>query len=132
MKRLRSLYGICFAIALLASCSFSVFAQSQTISGSVSDAITSEPLAGVSIVVVGSETESGVVIGTQTDAMGRFNLDVPAGFTALKFSYIGYISKDIWRLYYGGTYNKKYRIFKIFETIWSYNYYIYGETNENT
>ena len=94
MKRLRSLYGICFAIALLASCSFSVFAQSQTISGSVSDAITSEPLAGVSIVVVGSETESGVVIGTQTDAMGRFNLDVPAGFTALKFSYIGYISKE--------------------------------------
>ncbi|MDA1125511.1 MAG: TonB-dependent receptor [Bacteroidetes bacterium] len=94
MKRLRSLYGICFAIALLASCSFSVFAQSQTISGSVSDAVTSEPLAGVSIVVVGSETESGVVIGTQTDAMGRFNLDVPAGFTALKFSYIGYISKE--------------------------------------
>lgn len=94
MKKLRSLYGICFAIALLASCSFSVFAQSQTISGSVSDAVTSEPLAGVSIVVVGSETESGVVIGTQTDAMGRFNLDVPAGFTALKFSYIGYISKE--------------------------------------
>lgn len=94
MKKLRSLYGICFAIALLASCSFSVFAQSQTISGSVSDAVTSEPLAGVSIVVVGSEIESGVVIGTQTDAMGRFNLDVPAGFTALKFSYIGYISKE--------------------------------------
>ena len=94
MKKLRSLYGICFAIALLASCSFSVFAQSQTISGSVSDAVTTEPLAGVSIVVVGSETESGVVIGTQTDAMGRFNLDVPAGFTALKFSYIGYISKE--------------------------------------
>ena len=94
MKKLRSLYGICFAIALLASCSFSVFAQSQTISGSVSDAVTSEPLAGVSIVVVGSETESGVVIGTQTDAMGRFNLDVPAGFTALKFSYIGFISKE--------------------------------------
>ena len=94
MKKLRSLYGICFAIALLASCSFSVFAQSQTISGSVSDAVTSEPLPGVSIVVVGSETESGVVIGTQTDAMGRFNLDVPAGFTALKFSYIGYISKE--------------------------------------
>ena len=94
MKKLRSLYGICFAIALLASCSFSVFAQSQTLSGSVSDAVTSEPLAGVSIVVVGSETESGVVIGTQTDAMGRFNLDVPAGFTALKFSYIGYISKE--------------------------------------
>ena len=94
MKKLRSLYGICFAIALLASCSFSVFAQSQTISGSVFDAVTSEPLAGVSIVVVGSETESGVVIGTQTDAMGRFNLDVPAGFTALKFSYIGYISKE--------------------------------------
>ena len=94
MKKLRSLYGICFAVALLASCSFTVFAQSQTISGSVSDAVTSEPLAGVSIVVVGSETESGVVIGTQTDAMGRFNLDVPAGFTALKFSYIGYISKE--------------------------------------
>ncbi len=94
MKRLRSLYGICFAIVLLASCSFSVFAQSQSISGSVSDAVTSEPLAGVSIVVVGSETESGVVIGTQTDAMGRFSLDVPAGFTALKFSYIGYISKE--------------------------------------
>lgn len=94
MKRLRSLYGICFAIVLLASCSFSVFAQSQSILGSVSDAVTSEPLAGVSIVVVGSETESGVVIGTQTDAMGRFSLDVPAGFSTLKFSYIGYISKE--------------------------------------
>ena len=94
MKRLHSLYEICFAIALLASCSFSVFAQSQTISGTVSDAVTSEPLAGVSIVVVGSETESGAVIGTQTNAMGRFNLDVPAGFTTLKFSYIGYITKE--------------------------------------
>ena len=94
MKKLRSLYGICFAVALLASCSFTVFAQSQTLSGSVSDAVTSEPLAGVSIVVVGSETESGVVSGTQTDAMGRFNLDVPAGFTTLKFSYIGYITKE--------------------------------------
>ena len=94
MKILRSLYRIGFAVAFLASYSFSVFAQSQTISGSVSDAVTSEPLAGVSIVVVGSETTSGVVIGTQTDAMGRFDLDVPAGFTTLKFSYIGYITKE--------------------------------------
>lgn len=94
MKILRSLYRISFAVAFLASCSFSVFAQSQTITGSVSDAVNSEPLAGVSIVVVGSETTNGVVIGTQTDAMGRFNLDVPAGFTTLKFSYIGYITKE--------------------------------------
>lgn len=94
MKRLRSLYRICLTVALLLSCSLGIFAQSQTISGYVSDAVTSEPLAGVSIVVVGSETENGVVIGTQTNAMGRFELQVPTGFEVLKFSFIGYITKE--------------------------------------
>ncbi|MBC7890811.1 MAG: TonB-dependent receptor [Sphingobacteriaceae bacterium] len=61
-----------------------------TLSGSVSDAITSESLAGVNIAVKGK------VIGTVTDTKGRFSLTTttPAPFTILVSS-VGYETQEI-------------------------------------
>ncbi len=56
----------------------------RTISGTVSDASTGETLIGASILVVGTST------GTVTDVDGTYSLSVPAGATAIRFSYTGY------------------------------------------
>ncbi len=61
------------------------FAMAQrTITGTVTDAETKEPLIGASVVVDGTTT------GAITDFDGKYSLDVPEGATALKFSYTGY------------------------------------------
>jgi hypothetical protein len=60
-------------------------AYGQTITGTVTDADSNEPLIGVNVVV------DGTAIGTVTDADGAYQLDVEATEgTALRFSYIGY------------------------------------------
>jgi len=64
-----------------------VFAQ-QDITGTVTDAVSGEPLPGVSIVVSGTTT------GTITDINGIFNLSVPEGKNQLEFSMIGYSKKS--------------------------------------
>ncbi len=58
-------------------------AQGQNVTGSVTDE-NQEPLAGVTIVVVGTTT------GTTSDGDGNFTLDVPEGSAELQFSFIGY------------------------------------------
>lgn len=57
--------------------------QSRAVQGKVVDA-QDEPLIGVSIVAVGTQT------GTATDVDGAWQLALPAGCTRLKFSYVGY------------------------------------------
>ena len=61
----------------------------RTISGTVVDAETGEPLVGVNILV------SGTTIGTATDAEGSFRLDVPDDAAVLEVSYIGYVDRDV-------------------------------------
>ena len=74
-------------VVLLAA--FPAFAQS-TISGTVKDGATGEPLAGANILVKSR------VIGTLTDGEGQFSLKVSQAppFTLI-FSVIGYKSQEI-------------------------------------
>ena len=65
-------------------------ASSQiTITGTVTDATTAEPLIGVNILVVGTYT------GTITDFDGMYSLEVPSDTVSLQFSYTGYTSQTI-------------------------------------
>ena len=65
-----------------------MFAQSVTVSGTVIDADSKEPLIGVSILEVG--TNNGLI----TDLDGFFQMGVPAGAT-LQLSYVGYETQEI-------------------------------------
>lgn len=66
-------------------CSVSVvMAQPRTITGTVLDASTGDPLPGVNIVVLGTTT------GTTTDVAGRYQLEVPGPEAILVFSFVGY------------------------------------------
>lgn len=62
---------------------FFLFAQTQKISGSVTDE-KGAPLQGVSVFVKNTQN------GTQTDAAGKFALTVGAGKVTLTLSYLGY------------------------------------------
>jgi len=60
----------------------------QTVSGVVRDQ-NGQPMTGVTVVVQGTSA------GTLTGADGRYSLAVPAGGTALKFSFIGYNEQEV-------------------------------------
>ncbi|HRJ14735.1 MAG TPA: SusC/RagA family TonB-linked outer membrane protein, partial [Saprospiraceae bacterium] len=61
----------------------------RTISGTVTDAATKEPLIGANVLVVGTSA------GTITDIDGTYSVSVPAGATELEFSYTGYASQKV-------------------------------------
>ncbi len=61
----------------------------QTVKGKILDATNNEPLIGATVVV------EGTTVGTITDAMGEYMLEVPAGATALYVQYVGYASQTI-------------------------------------
>jgi len=67
----------------------SAHAQERRVSGSVTDGSTGDPLAGVSVAVVGSATV------TQTDVSGTYTITVPDGADELEFRYIGYVTQRI-------------------------------------
>ncbi|MGB3799508.1 MAG: TonB-dependent receptor, partial [Lewinella sp.] len=62
----------------------------RTITGTVTDAETSDPLIGASVTVAG---QSGM--GTVTDLDGTFSLDVPDGTEAIDISYTGYTTQSV-------------------------------------
>lgn len=72
-------------LVLVLAASFT-YAQ-RTVSGTVTDAKTNEPLIGVNVLIKGSSE------GTITDLDGRYSLAVPAGAVTLVFSYTGF--KDL-------------------------------------
>src|SRR5690606_10036526 len=73
----------------LLSPSFLVHAQSLTaVKGAVTAAKDGAPLVGVTVAVAGKS------IGTQTDAQGRFQLQVPDRNATLVFTYIGYLTRQ--------------------------------------
>src|SRR5690625_18168 len=55
-----------------------------TVSGRVTDAVSGEPLVGVTVIVEGTQT------GTTTDMDGFYELNVPEGSESIAFSYVGY------------------------------------------
>ncbi|QQL49010.1 SusC/RagA family TonB-linked outer membrane protein [Mucilaginibacter ginkgonis] len=79
------LFSLC---VLLLAFSQQLYAQNRTVTGTVTGKDDGLPLPGVSVVVPGS------TIGTQTDAQGKYTLRVPAGTTALRFSFIGYGTEE--------------------------------------
>lgn len=64
------------------------FAQ-RTITGSVADAETQEPLIGANVIIASSGT------GTATDFNGEFSLEVPDEVTTLTISYTGYADQEV-------------------------------------
>lgn len=75
-------------LAFLGLFGMQVFAQ-KPISGTVTSADDGTTLPGVSVVV------KGTTVGTVTDFDGKYNLNVPAGGTALIFSFVGMASQEI-------------------------------------
>ena len=70
-------------IALFAAMGISIFAQTSTITGTVTSADDGGPIPGVAIVVVGT------TVGTTTNADGNYTLEIPADATTLVFTFIG-------------------------------------------
>jgi TonB-dependent starch-binding outer membrane protein SusC len=63
--------------------------QQISISGTVTDAATGQPMPGVNIVVKGS------TVGAITDMNGKFTLNVADGNATIQVTFIGYASQDI-------------------------------------
>lgn len=76
-------------VLMLLAVAFCNFAVAQTVTGTVTDAETKEPLIGANILVVGTST------GTVTDFDGTFSLNLPADAKQLEFSYTGYASQIV-------------------------------------
>ncbi|GAB3930868.1 SusC/RagA family TonB-linked outer membrane protein [Mucilaginibacter myungsuensis] len=79
MKKLL-LASLCFLLL----CASQVYAQSRTVTGTVTAKDDGLPLPGVSVKVTGT------TIGTQTNASGKFTLSVPATAKSLTFSFVGF------------------------------------------
>jgi len=61
----------------------------RTISGTITDAETGDPLIGANI------TGQGMSIGAITDIDGKYSIDIPAALKELEFSYTGYAVQTI-------------------------------------
>jgi TonB-linked SusC/RagA family outer membrane protein len=69
--------------------SHNVNAQEITISGTVTDKVSGEPLAGASVLI------KGTMIGTSANADGTYTLNIYDSGVTLVFSYIGYQTDEI-------------------------------------
>jgi len=81
MKILQSGFWLVLLICMASTVAIS---QERTVSGTVVESSTGEPLIGANVVVEGTTT------GTVTDLNGNFKLAVPSGSVTLKVSFIGY------------------------------------------
>jgi len=76
------------ALLLIAGIDLTGFAQTREINGTVTDAVTKDPLPGVTVKI------SGTSIGTQTDASGKFHISANPN-AKLTFSIIGYATRVV-------------------------------------
>ncbi len=77
------------AIALIFGCAGMAVAQSRTVTGTVTDAGTGDPLPGVSVVIQGTQT------GAITGLDGAYSVVVPGDDAILVFSYVGYETQEV-------------------------------------
>ena len=75
-------------LMMLVLCCGTVFAQGITITGTITDAKTSESLPGASVVLKGTTQ------GTISDMDGKYSISATPGAT-LVISYIGYDTKEV-------------------------------------
>lgn len=61
----------------------------RTLTGSVTDAKSNEPLIGANVVITGT------TVGTTVDTKGNFSLSVPASATSIQVSFIGYNTQAV-------------------------------------
>ncbi|SHM70316.1 TonB-linked outer membrane protein, SusC/RagA family [Cyclobacterium lianum] len=80
--------GMLLLLLLLAN-SQTLWAQSRTISGLVTESSSGDPVLGASVLIQGTTR------GTVTDLDGRFELEVPSDEAVLVFSYIGFQSQEL-------------------------------------
>ena len=83
MKKL--IFGLLFLLF-----SGSIALAQQTVTGTVTNAETGDPIPGVSIVV-----EEQTSIGTSTDMDGEYSLQVPSDAEVLVFSFVGMVTQEI-------------------------------------
>ena len=88
MKRDR-LYFSFLCLCCFLFCALDVQAQQDYWKGQVKDAVSGEPMIGVSVRVKGTGS------GTITDFDGNFTLDVPSDGKQLVISYIGMKSQEV-------------------------------------
>ncbi|MFC0875593.1 SusC/RagA family TonB-linked outer membrane protein [Saccharicrinis sp. FJH2] len=69
--------------------STNIFAQTVTVTGTVTDAKDESPLPGVSILV------KGTTMGVITDFDGNYSITIPSANETLVFSFIGYNTKEV-------------------------------------
>lgn len=79
---------LCFIVLGLLLIS-SAYAQNRRISGRVISSNDGNPLAGVSVGVLGTS------INTQSNTDGAYSIEVPAGSQTLVFSYIGFATQNV-------------------------------------
>ena len=80
------------SLLVLINFSFTSYAQTQTIRGTVIDAQANYPLIGTNIILLNSDP----LVGTTTDLDGKFVLEnIPVGRQALSIRSIGYKSQDV-------------------------------------
>ena len=85
MKRFTSLFILLF-------CSLMVLAQKISVSGTIMDGSSNEPLPGAGIVLL-QPKDSALVVGVSSDLDGKFKLpSVKSGNYILRISYIGFLS----------------------------------------
>lgn len=77
-----------FTFSLLLVLNTFMYAQQNTITGTVTSGDDGLPLPGVSVVVTGS------TLGTITDIDGKYSFDIPEASTMLTFSFIGMESQE--------------------------------------
>lgn len=89
MKKMKQYARLLLALVVLfLSITTNVFAQSNTLSGSVIDAVNDEPLIGVSVSIKGTTQ------GTVTNIDGEFNIEANKG-DVLVFSFVGYNTEEV-------------------------------------
>jgi TonB-linked SusC/RagA family outer membrane protein len=85
----RRVYAVIFTLFLVASGSTAFGQGGMSVSGTVTEEGTGEPLIGVNVVLKGQP------VGTITDFDGKYALDVPQKDAVLVFSYIGFKSEEV-------------------------------------
>ncbi len=86
---LRAFYLLLIILLAAACMALPAVGQDVTVSGTVTNAESGEPLPGVNVVV------QGTTIGTATDAQGRYSLSVPSLQDTLVFSFVGYEAQEV-------------------------------------
>ena len=85
MKLLTSFLFVLIISTLVAYSSF----QQQFVVGTVTDAITGNPLPGVNVLIEGTKT------GASTDLNGKFSLPKPQNGAVITISFIGYVTEKV-------------------------------------